>query len=71
MSSNVPRRPLPPDDALRASLHDEVHARPPPRIRLPARVTYVAVIHDGVSRTAECEHLRGLPGQHSLPTPLP
>ena len=66
MSPTAPCRPLPPDDALRASLHDEVHARPPARIRLPARVVYVAVIHDGVSRADECEHLRRLPGQQSL-----
>ena len=58
--------PLPPDDALRAVLHDEVHARPSARIRLPALVVHVAVLNDGVSRAAECAHLRRLPGQGAL-----
>jgi len=57
---------LPPDDALRAELHNEVHARPPARIRLPALVVYVAVLNDGVTRETECEHLRRLPGQDAL-----
>ena len=57
---------LPPDDALRAELHNEVHARPPARIRLPALVVYVAVLNEGVTREAECAHLRRLPGQAAL-----
>lgn len=63
---DIPTRPLPADDPLRRQLHDEVHARPPARIRLPALVTYVAVLHDGVSREQACEHLRRLPGQEGL-----
>lgn len=59
-------RPLPADDPLRIELHDEVHARPPARIRLPALVVFVAVFHDGVTRAQECEHLRRLPGQEAL-----
>lgn len=58
---------LPPDDALRTQLHNEVHARPPARIRLPALITYVAVLNEGISRQQECDHLRRLPGQASLP----
>lgn len=57
---------LPPDDALRLKLHDEVHARPPARIRLPALVVCVSVLNEGVSREQECEHLRRLPGQGDL-----
>ena len=57
---------LPPDDALRAVLHNEVHARPPARIRLPALVVYVAVLNEGVTREAECAHLRRLSGQEAL-----
>lgn len=57
---------LPPDDPLRVLLHDEVHARPPARIRLPARVLHVAVLHDGASREDELQHLRRLPGQAAL-----
>jgi uncharacterized membrane-anchored protein len=59
-------RPLPADDPLRIELHNEVHARPPARIRLPALVVFVAVFNDGVTRTQECEHLRRLPGQEAL-----
>ncbi|MDE2418450.1 MAG: DUF3422 domain-containing protein [Burkholderiales bacterium] len=57
---------LPADDALRAQLHNEVHARPQARIRLPALVVYVAVLNEGVSREQECAHLRLLPGQEQL-----
>jgi uncharacterized membrane-anchored protein len=58
---------LPPDDALREVLHNEVHARPSARIRLPALVVYVAVLNAGIGRDAECAHLRRLPGQGGLP----
>jgi len=59
-------RHLPPDDALREPLHNEVHARPPARIRLPALVVYVAVSNAGITRAQECAHLRLLPDQHNL-----
>lgn len=54
---------LPPDDQQRRILHDEVHARPPARIRLPALIIHVAVLNDGISREEELRHLRRLPGQ--------
>ncbi len=57
---------LPPQDAQRVLLHNEIHARPQARIRLPALVVYVAVANDGVTREQECEHLRQLPGQQDL-----
>nr|WP_315192924.1 DUF3422 domain-containing protein [uncultured Aquabacterium sp.] len=60
-------RALPPDDTQRELLHNEVHARPPARIRLPALVVYVAVLNEGVSREDEWLHLRRLPGQQELP----
>lgn len=58
---------LPPDDPQRAMLHNEVHARPPARVRLPALVVQVAVLNAGISREMECEHLRRLTGQAQLP----
>ncbi|KRC12071.1 hypothetical protein ASE11_00915 [Hydrogenophaga sp. Root209] len=64
--SPVPPSALPPDDALREELHNEVHARPSARIRLPVLIVFVAVLNDGVSREQECEHLRRLPGQDAL-----
>lgn len=57
---------LPPDDPLRLQLHNELHARPTPRIRLPALVVQVAVRHEEVSREAELEHLRRLSGLGEL-----
>lgn len=57
---------LPPDDPQRIELHDEVHARPSARIRLPALVVYIAVLNEGVTRADECAHLRRLPGQEGL-----
>ncbi len=54
---------LPPDDPQRVALHNEVHARPAARIRLPALVTLVAVLNEGVSREDEHAHLCHLPGQ--------
>ncbi|GAB3500127.1 DUF3422 domain-containing protein [Curvibacter fontanus] len=69
MNANAPAEPprlLPADDGQRAMLHNEVHARPSARIRLPALVIYVAVLNEGISREQECEHLRRLPGQQDL-----
>ncbi|MCU0925692.1 MAG: DUF3422 domain-containing protein [Hydrogenophaga sp.] len=57
---------LPPNDLQREQLHNEVHARPPARIQLPALVVFVAVFNDGVGREQELEHLRQLPGQQDL-----
>jgi uncharacterized membrane-anchored protein len=58
---------LPPDDPSRAVLHNEVHARPAARIRIPALVVYVAVLNKGITREQECAHLRLLPGQQDVP----
>jgi len=58
---------LPPDDAQRAALHNEVHARPSARIRLPALIFDVAVLHAGVSREMAWAHLCQLPGRADLP----
>ena len=66
MSAPPAPRSLPADDPLRRLLHDEVHARPTARIRLPALIVFVAVANDGVTREQECEHLRRLPGQEGL-----
>lgn len=66
-SRHTPGSLLPADDPLRVALHNEVHSRPPARIRLPALIVYVAVLNEGVSRERECEHLRRLPGQRDLP----
>jgi uncharacterized membrane-anchored protein len=51
---------LPVDDPLRVALHNEVHARPSARIRLPAFIVLVGVFNNGVSREQEWEHLQRL-----------
>lgn len=61
-----PQPVLPPDDPMRLALHNEVHARPTLRIRLPALLTYVAVLNQGVTRAQELAHLQALPGQQGL-----
>ena len=58
---------LPPNDPQRELLHNEVHARPPARIHLPALVVFIAVFNDGVGRDDELQHLRRLPDQQDLP----
>ena len=63
----IPAGYLPPDDSMRVMLHNEVHARPPARVRLPGLIVQVAVLNAGVSREMECEHLRRLTGQALLP----
>jgi uncharacterized membrane-anchored protein len=57
---------LPQDDALRRALHNEIHARPSARVRLPALIVYVAVLNEGVSREQERAHLQRLPGHAGL-----
>jgi len=59
-------RILPPDDPQRRTLHNEVHARPSARVRLPALITYVALLNAGVSREQECAHLQHLKGHADL-----
>ncbi len=57
---------LPPEDGQRRELHNEVHARPTARVRLPALIVYVALLNDGVTREQEWAHLRKLPGHADL-----
>ncbi|MDO9203242.1 MAG: DUF3422 family protein, partial [Hydrogenophaga sp.] len=58
---------LPDSDPQRELLHNEVHARPSARIRLPALIVFVAVLNEGVTREQEGDHLRRLPGLAQLP----
>lgn len=51
---------LPADDPLRIELHNEVHARPSARIRLPAFIVLVGVFNNGISREQEWAHLKRL-----------
>jgi uncharacterized membrane-anchored protein len=60
---------FPPDHALRITLADEVHARPPEPVRAPARASYVAVLIDPDSRNLELSHIQSLCARHSVPGP--
>jgi uncharacterized membrane-anchored protein len=64
--NEITSRFLPQDDAQRRELHNEVHARPSARVRLPALIVYVAVLNAGVTREQEWAHLRLLPGHADL-----
>lgn len=58
---NVPRVAwLPIDYPQRLALHDEIHARPVARIRIPALVTHIAVLNGGVPIESEHAHLQAL-----------
>jgi uncharacterized membrane-anchored protein len=64
--NEIHSRVLPMDDPQRRVLHNEVHARPSARVRLPALITYVAVLNAGVARKQECAQLQRLPGHADL-----
>lgn len=57
---------LPLDDPDRIALHNEVHARPSARIRMPAFILLVGVFNEGISREQEFEHLQKLQPSLSL-----
>ncbi len=56
----------PVDHDLRMPLQAEIHARPSPRIRMPALVVCIAVDNTGVDPQQELECLRRLPGAQDL-----
>jgi uncharacterized membrane-anchored protein len=64
--NEIDSRFLPADDAQRRVLHNEVHARPSARVRLPALITYVALLNEGVTREHELAQLQRLPGHADL-----
>ncbi|PUE53591.1 hypothetical protein B9Z45_12860 [Limnohabitans sp. 2KL-17] len=64
--NEITSRFLPQEESQRRELHNEVHARPSARVRLPALIVYVAVLNAGVTREQEWAHLRLLPGHADL-----
>jgi uncharacterized membrane-anchored protein len=62
---------FPPDHALRITLADEVHARPPEPVRAPTRASYVAVLVDADSRPLELSHIQSLCARHGVSGPGP
>ena len=59
-------RYLPADDVQRMVLHDEIHTRPSATFKLPALISYVAVLNKEVDKAAEWAHLRLLPSNEEL-----
>ena len=60
---------FPPDHALRITLAEEVHARPPEPVRTPAKATYVAVLVDADDRSRELAHIAALCARHGAAAP--
>ena len=51
---------LPPEHPQRVRLSDEVHARPPPALATPSRITHVSCLIDPAQRQAEIRHVAEL-----------
>ena len=62
---------FPPDHALRATLAEEIHARPPEAVQAPARASYVAVLVESEQRTREFGHLCTLCDSLGVEPPVP
>ena len=57
------------EHALRQSLHNEVHARPPEPMTAPLAISHVVMVADAAARQASREHLLQLLRDHHLPVP--
>jgi uncharacterized membrane-anchored protein len=57
---------LPQDHPLRIELHNEIHARPPQPIAVPARISYLALVSPPEHAEAEREHIRALCRLHGV-----
>ncbi len=60
---------FPPDHALRITLAEEVHARPPEPVRAPAKASYMAVLVDADERSRELAHIAALCARHGVAAP--
>lgn len=65
------RAALPPDHALRQSLNDEVHARPPERVVSPSRIAFVALLADSAQRAAAWAKIGEIATRCGAPAPEP
>lgn len=59
---------MPSPIAGRRVLHDEVHARPTARVRLPALASHIVVLHDDTTVADEHAHLQRLCAERGQPT---
>ena len=62
---------FPPDHALRTTLAEEVHARPPEAVRAPARASYVALLVEPEHRVRELAHIAALCKGQDIEPPAP
>lgn len=62
---------LPPEHPLRALLSDEVHARPPPALPTPSRITHVSLLIDKDAREKEIHHIGELCKSFAVAGPGP
>ena len=60
---------LPADHPLRGQLNDEVHARPPDALEVPARVSYLALLSDAAQRAAALRAVDALAVRFDAPRP--
>jgi uncharacterized membrane-anchored protein len=60
---------LPAQHALRLSLHNEVHARPPEPMGLPMALSHVVMVCNAQQRDASRTHMAALARDHHLPAP--
>lgn len=60
---------LPEDHPLRQELHNEVHARPPVPLRIPSRLSFLALLSEPANFLAEREHLAALCVRYGAPPP--
>lgn len=61
---------LPPDYPQRIELNDEVHARPPEHLNAPVRLSYLALLTDGVAKDAPWQAIADLAARFGVPAPV-
>lgn len=72
MMAVAERRPVPADHPLRFDLNDEVHARPPERLSVPTRASFLALVGEAGERDHEWNHVCALVRTHGVePPPKP
>lgn len=62
---------LPASHPQRQELNDEVHARPPEALTPPLRLSYLAILSDGVARDAEWRAVANLAARFDVDPPAP
>lgn len=60
---------IPPDDPLRRTLHDEVHARPPARLAAPERIAHLSLRTTADERAALARSIAALAAARGLVAP--